>query len=85
MTDKPSEDEFTEPIYLPSDEADVGHKKMALSELRKQGCSHHAISYDQHYDSYFCQTCNIWAEPACSDERCRYCRQRPAVPSLVRH
>jgi hypothetical protein len=85
MTDKPSEDEPAELTYLNSDEADAGHKKMALSELRKQGCRHRALSYDQHYDSYFCQTCNIWAEPACSDDRCQYCRQRPAVPSLVRH
>jgi hypothetical protein len=85
MTDEPSEDERVEPTYLQSDEAEAGHKKMALSELRKQGCSCRAISYSQYYDSYFCETCNIWAEPACSDERCHYCRQRPAVPSLARH
>lgn len=83
MTDEA--DEGPELTYLKSDEADAGHKKMALSELRKQGCSCRAISYDQHYDSYFCLSCNIWAEPACSDDRCRYCRQRPSVPSLVRH
>jgi rubrerythrin len=85
MTEEPSEDESTELIYLQSDEAEAGHKTMALSELRRQGCFHRAISYDQYYDSYFCQTCNIWAEPACSDERCHFCGQRPVVPSLMKH
>jgi len=84
MTDEPSDDEV-ELIYLPSDEANAGHKKMAFAELRKQGCSHRALSYHQHYDSYFCETCDIWAEPSCTDVRCQYCRQRPVVPSLVRH
>jgi hypothetical protein len=82
MTDEPSGDERVELTYLRQDEVDAGHKRMALFELRKQGCSCRAISYDQHYDSYFCQTCNIWAEPVCTDERCHYCGQRPAVPSL---
>lgn len=85
MTDEPSEDELGELTDLKSDGADVGHNRMAHSELRKQGCSCRAISYDQHFDSYFCVKCDIWADPACSDPRCGYCRQRPAAPSLVRH
>lgn len=85
MTDESSDDERAEPVYLQEDVADAGHKKMALWELRQQGCTHRAISYDGTYDSYFCATCNIWADPACSDSRCTYCRQRPVVPSLVRH
>lgn len=84
MTDNPSDDE-RELIYLESDEADAGHKRMAHSELRSQGCSCRAISYDPHYDSYFCVACDIWADPACSDPKCGYCRQRPTAPSLVRH
>ena len=86
MSDEPSDDDDDEPevIYLQSDEAGAGHKKMAFAELRKQGCSHRAVSYDQHFDSYFCQTCDIWAEPSCNDARCHYCRQRPVVPSLAR-
>ena len=85
MTDDPSDDDEPDQFYLPPDEANANHKKMAFTELRKQGCAHRAISYDQHFESYFCETCDIWAEPACRDSRCQYCRQRPVVPSLTRH
>jgi hypothetical protein len=69
--DKPGEDEAEAQVtYLPEAEANAGHRAMAFSELRRQGCSHTALGYDADFESYYCQKCNIWAEPACSDRQC---------------
>lgn len=37
-------------------------------------------SYYEEYDSYFCKTGNVWLEPTCSEELCKYCNHRPTKP-----
>lgn len=33
------------------------------------------------YDAYYCEDCNAWIEPACSDPTCQYCNNRPNKPN----
>lgn len=36
--------------------------------------------YSQKYDAYYCNECNIWLEPKCTDEGCQFCKNRPVRP-----
>ena len=38
--------------------------------------------YSKDYDSYFCKKCNTWLEPHCTDQRCDFCKRRPAKPNF---
>jgi len=38
------------------------------------------LSYNERYDSFYCDKCNIWQEKACGDEKCWYCKDRPQRP-----
>lgn len=38
------------------------------------------LNYNGIWDSYFCESCNEWAEEKCSDINCTYCAERPDTP-----
>lgn len=38
---------------------------------------------DYTYDSYFCESCDTWAENKCNDEHCLFCVDRPDKPSEI--
>lgn len=80
-----TESDDDEPYLIPEEELSVTHRATALTELRAQGCHHSALGYNVGFDSYYCETCDLWAEPACADEHCGYCRRRPSAPSRVHH
>ncbi len=82
MSEPPDDDEPYH-YHLAEAEASATHRVFALAELRSQGCQHSDLSYDEEFDSYYCETCNIWADPLCTDSRCTYCKRRPVVPSLA--
>lgn len=42
-------------------------------------CCEHRIYFDD-YDAFFCASCNVWLESACSDATCEYCKDRPEKP-----
>lgn len=44
-------------------------------------CSHPRI-YSKRWDAYYCETCDVWIEGACSDPQCEFCSGRPKKPSL---
>ena len=35
------------------------------------------------HDAYYCPACDIWLEPVCGSERCKFCAARPERPSQV--
>ncbi|WPX08765.1 hypothetical protein [Anaerocellum danielii] len=37
-------------------------------------------SYDYQYDAYYCEKCNIWLEPKCEGDSCKFCKNRPLRP-----
>jgi hypothetical protein len=37
--------------------------------------------YNDHYDSYYCPSCNEWKEPVCCDKSCEFCKNRPLKPN----
>lgn len=41
-------------------------------------------TYSERYDNYYCETCDKWLEPKCSDETCVFCKERPEKPSMVK-
>ena len=42
-------------------------------------CGNKTIHNDR-YDAYYCAICNRWQEPACSDDTCEFCSNRPRRP-----
>lgn len=40
------------------------------------------LSYNEKYDSYFCELCNKWKEDKCGDDACHFCSDRPQKPSM---
>lgn len=41
--------------------------------------------YNQEFDAYYCESCNLWLEPKCSQEgSCDYCASRPRNPIVAR-
>jgi hypothetical protein len=36
--------------------------------------------HNMKYDAYYCEPCNRWNEPACSDDTCEFCSKRPEKP-----
>lgn len=36
--------------------------------------------YNENFDAYYCDNCNIWLEAKCTDPECRYCPKRPENP-----
>ena len=37
-------------------------------------------SYNETYDTYYCESCNKWLEEKCSDPECEFCLTRPNSP-----
>lgn len=37
----------------------------------------HKMQYVKDYDSYWCYTCDMWAEGICGDDKCDFCSERP--------
>jgi hypothetical protein len=37
------------------------------------------------HDALYCKQCDAWIEPICSKFDCKYCKDRPARPSEVKH
>jgi hypothetical protein len=40
--------------------------------------------YNYEHDAYYCELCNIWAEPKCSNSECEFCATRPEKPSQAK-
>ncbi len=36
--------------------------------------------YTHRYDAFYCDDCDVWLEPKCSDKACAYCAGRPEQP-----
>ena len=41
------------------------------------------LEYSGEYDTYYCSTCNVWAEERCDDDNCMFCKNRPNKPSEI--
>lgn len=41
-------------------------------------------SWDDGYDAYYCDKCDIWLEPKCSNPECEFCSTRPDKPSEMK-
>lgn len=55
-----------------------------MEEKKMDECDHKDIkklSYNERYDCYFCETCDIWCEKNCNDPTCYFCVGRPEKPS----
>ena len=50
-----------------------------VEDKRCESCNQ-VIIHHYRYDAYFCPECNQWLERQCSDEYCRYCKDRPEKP-----
>ena len=37
--------------------------------------------YSEEYDTYYCESCNIWLEDECDDAGCEFCKDRPKKPN----
>lgn len=46
-------------------------------------CDHDKI-YSYQHEAYYCQICDEWAEIACADANCVYCKDRPPRPAKRR-
>jgi len=44
------------------------------------GCAEELL-YNPSFDSYYCNTCNVWIGPVCTDPNCHYCINRPKTPN----
>lgn len=40
----------------------------------------HPEKYNDQYDAFYCDVCNVWLEKICSDETCNFCKNRPNAP-----
>ncbi len=38
------------------------------------------LSFNEMYDSFYCEKCNEWTEKDCGDTGCSYCYGRPEKP-----
>lgn len=54
-----------------------------MGQPRKTECGH-KLKLSVECDSYYCEICDKWTEPVCSDKDCEFCRDRPERPSLVK-
>jgi len=41
-----------------------------------------AGKYNDQFDSYYCEKCDIWIENFCINPTCMFCADRPEKPSL---
>src|SRR5262249_3054145 len=39
------------------------------------------VSFSNRYDSFVCNTCDLWLEDRCTDWACEFCRFRPSHPA----
>ena len=39
------------------------------------------LSYNEEFDSYYCNVCNEWTEKNCNDPTCVFCKDRPERPN----
>jgi hypothetical protein len=46
--------------------------------------SAHPTFINTKHDALHCRVCDLWLEPACTDEKCPYCPKRPEKPSMVK-
>lgn len=47
-------------------------------------CKTEDLRLDHKYDAYYCPTCLVWTEEACSDQLCEFCSERPERPTEKR-
>ena len=40
--------------------------------------------YNEEYDAYYCEYCDVWVEDGCGDDECTFCHSRPEKPSQVK-
>lgn len=40
-------------------------------------------SYNETYDSYYCEEHDLWIEDTCKDDNCEFCSDRPERPSDI--
>ena len=38
--------------------------------------------YNEQFDSYYCEACNIWIDNMCRDTHCAFCINRPETPNI---
>ena len=43
----------------------------------------HVLKYDKHFDSTYCEECDVWISGLCEDPHCEFCRKRPVKPSII--
>ena len=36
--------------------------------------------YNERFDAYYCEKCNMWTEEKCGDPKCSYCLARTLAP-----
>lgn len=39
------------------------------------------LSYNEEFDSIYCESCDEWREVSCDDPTCEHCAERPEKPS----
>lgn len=52
---------------------------MNTAEQHEKDTGHKSKHCDT-YDAYYCMPCNIWLEKGCTDQKCRFCANRPDKP-----
>lgn len=59
--------------------------KSMLTETGPTTCSLCAgkTKYNMQWDAYYCDSCNRWEEPICSNRKCYLCQSRPEKPSML--
>jgi len=50
-------------------------------KLLKCNCKSVARTFSAKHDAYFCEHCDMWLEPKCTDDACEFCVNRPQLPS----